>query len=42
MTTEEPRNDENLDQAPAAHVFYDTHVAWLAVNDDLPKKPVEE
>ena len=34
--------DEHLDQAPAAHVFYDTHVPWLAVRDDLPKKPIVE
>jgi hypothetical protein len=28
-----------LDREPQAHVFYDTHVAWLTVTDDLPKKP---
>jgi hypothetical protein len=28
----------DLDRAPAAHVFYDAHVPWLDVNDDLPKK----
>lgn len=27
-----------LDKAPAAHVFYETHVSWLEVKDDLPKK----
>jgi hypothetical protein len=27
-----------LDKAPAAHVFYETHVPWLEVNDGLPKK----
>jgi hypothetical protein len=29
---------EALDREPAAHVFYDTHVPWLEVKDDLPKK----
>ena len=28
-----------LDRAPQAHVFYATHVHWLDVADDLPKKP---
>jgi hypothetical protein len=27
-----------LDREPAAHVFYETHVPWVAFNDDLPKK----
>ena len=27
-----------LDREPAVHVFYDTHVPWLQVGDDLPKK----
>ncbi len=27
-----------LDREPSAHVFYETHVSWLNVNDDLPKK----
>lgn len=27
-----------LDREPAAHVFYETHVAWLEVKDDLPRK----
>lgn len=27
-----------LDREPAVHVFYETHVPWLSVNDDLPKK----
>lgn len=27
-----------LDKEPSAHVFYETHVSWLDVNDDLPKK----
>ena len=28
-----------LDRDPMAHVYYDDHVPWLAVNDALPKKP---
>jgi hypothetical protein len=24
-----------IDRSPAAHVFYDTHVEWFSVNDDL-------
>ena len=27
-----------LDRAPQAHANYDTHVAWFAPNDSLPKK----
>lgn len=27
-----------LDREPGAHVFYESHVAWLDVADDLPKK----
>ena len=27
-----------LDREPSAHVFYETHVSWLNINDDLPKK----
>jgi hypothetical protein len=27
-----------LDREPSAHVFYETHVSWLDVNDELPKK----
>jgi len=27
-----------LDREPGAHVFYESHVARLTVNDDLPKK----
>jgi hypothetical protein len=27
-----------LDREPSAHVFYEAHVPWLQVNDDLPKK----
>ncbi len=27
-----------LDREPSAHVFYESHVPWLDVKDDLPKK----
>jgi len=27
-----------LDREPSAHVFYEAHVSWLQVNDDLLKK----
>lgn len=27
-----------LDKEPVAHVFYETHVPWLSVEDALPKK----
>lgn len=27
-----------LDRAPRVHGFYETHVDWLSINDDLPKK----
>lgn len=27
-----------LDREPSAHVFYETHVSWLDVNDALAKK----
>lgn len=30
--------DQPLDRLPSAHVFYDTHVPWLDVKDDLPKR----
>lgn len=29
---------DSLDREPAVHVFYDTHVPWMQVGDDLPKK----
>ncbi len=29
----------NIDREPEAHVFFDTHVAWLAVADELPQTP---
>jgi hypothetical protein len=31
--------NDKVDRAPQAHVFFDTHVDWLAISDDLPKKP---
>ena len=33
-----------IDQAPMAHVFWDTHVAWADVDPDdgLPRKPAPE
>ena len=31
--------DGEIDRRPAAHVFYQTHVDWFEVNDDLPRKP---
>jgi hypothetical protein len=27
-----------LDREPSAHVFFESHVPWLNVNDELPKK----
>src|SRR5262245_7102380 len=27
-----------LDKEPAAHVFFESHVPWLEVKDDLPKR----
>ena len=30
--------DGPLDQEPKAHVYFETHVPWLAFNDDLPKR----
>jgi len=29
---------DELDRAPQAHVFYETHVPWFDVADSLPKK----
>ncbi len=31
--------DEPIDRAPQAHVFHDTHVDWMTLGDDLPRKP---
>ena len=30
-----------LDREPQAHVYYETHVEWLTINDALPKKSSE-
>ena len=27
-----------LDREPSAHVFYETHVPWLEIGDNLPRK----
>lgn len=27
-----------LDRKPQAHVYYETHVEWVDIHDDLPKK----
>lgn len=32
---------EPLDRDPQSHVFYETHVAWIELGDDLPKKRSE-
>ncbi len=29
--------DVPIDRAPSAHIFYDAHVPWLDLRDDLPK-----
>lgn len=29
---------EALDREPLAHVFYETHVQWVSLGDDLPRK----
>jgi hypothetical protein len=36
--------DDEIDQAPMAHVFWDTHVAWAGIDPDdgLPCKPAPE
>ena len=31
--------DGPVDRAPQAHVYYDTHVDWVHLEDALPKKP---
>lgn len=28
----------SLDREPSAHVFFESHVPWLQISDDLPKK----
>jgi hypothetical protein len=30
---------EPIDRAPQAHVYWDSHVDWLRIDDELPKKP---
>lgn len=30
---------ESVDREPQMHAFYDTHVDWATVSDDLPTKP---
>jgi hypothetical protein len=30
---------DDVDRVPQAHVFFDTHVGWFQVADELPKKP---
>lgn len=30
--------DEPIDREPEAHVYYDSHVPWATLADDLPKK----
>lgn len=28
-----------IDREPQAHAYYDTHVGWVALGDQLPRKP---
>ena len=30
-----------LDREPQSHGYYDTHVSWFSVNDNLQKKPTQ-
>lgn len=30
--------DDPLDREPAAHVFFDTHVRWMPIDTELPRK----
>ncbi len=30
--------EDLLDKEPSAHVYYESHVPWLQVKDELPKK----
>jgi hypothetical protein len=34
--------DGPVDRAPQAHGYWDTHVDWIAIVDDLPKKPAPD
>jgi len=29
--------DSDFSIKPSSHVFYDQHVSWLEINDDLPR-----
>lgn len=31
--------DGEIDREPQAHVFYESHVPWVKLGDDLPRKP---
>jgi hypothetical protein len=31
--------NEPIDREPQAHVYYDTHVSWVALADGLPRRP---
>ena len=31
-----------VDREPQIHAYYDTHVLWFSVNDELPKKPEQK
>ena len=31
--------DDPVDKAPQAHAYWDTHVDWVRIDDELPKKP---
>ena len=31
--------DGPVDRAPQAHAYWDTHVDWVTLVDELPKKP---
>lgn len=31
-----------VDREPQAHGYYDTHVGWVTLGDDLPRKPAPE
>ena len=30
--------EDALDKAPSVHVFFESHVPWVSVDDELPKK----
>lgn len=31
-----------VDREPQVHAYYDTHVSWYSVNDELPRKPEQK